>query len=655
MFGEMILSVSTFSATRVLVALAVGCIGCLFIWFAAPYNNFFLNNSFISDTFFPVSGVVFMLVIVLIVNPILHLIRKGLSLNRRQLALIFVMLLSAAVVTSQGLLRMLPWSLARTTHNINQSEPLADAFNASGVPHALFPDKIGHGIETPVADQFLDELNPDQSIPWKNWLAIAPVWGIFLLACWLLMVGVGLVLFPEWKHKERLQFPLLEVHRSLLPDSDSDHLFPSVFYSRLFWTGAGVVMALYALNGLNHHTHGAVPMIPLGWRLSHLFTEEPWRYLSGSIKNVNHIYFVLVGMAFFMPNRVSFSIWSITVGYCLFEMVHRAFFPPYYGGMIGDHRNGAMVAVSLMVLYISRHHLLNVGKIMISRVKSDSDRLLRVSGWMVVAGAVGMFIWLRWAGVPSALAAMFVFIGFLVSVLIARIVAETGMPFVRITGMNAWYFMGMFPASWVTGAAIYMSGFVSMVYQLGEKASPKYQLRLGYMMIIILVVGFFVCGAVHLYMGYTQAETLDGTYVALNSWGSNQMNRSENMLVQWSRDYWPMPKHRLNNLVFGFLLAGSLQIACMRSPRWPIHPIGMLLVGHFYGTSSWASIMFGWALKMSIVSLGGAAAYRYARPLFLGIIMGEIFSAIIWTVVPVVLLLMGHDPADVGHIPLLPR
>lgn len=656
---------------RVAAALILGIIGCLFIWIAAPYNNFFLNNSYIADTYIPVAAVVFTLVLILAVNPVLYLLNRKWMLNRRQLALIFAMLLAGAVLASQGLLRTLPWSIARSNQEINLSPELSTAIQQSAIPQSLFPDPIGYHVDTPVSDQFLDELFPGESIPWEKWLALVPVWGPFLLASWLLMVGVGLVLFPEWKEKERLPFPLLGVYRSLLPEDGSGRVLPSIFRDRVFWVGAGSVVLLYALDGLNHHTHGRVPAIPLGWNLSPLFTELPWRALSSQIKNVNQIYFVLVGMAFFMPNRVGFSIWFTTVAYCFYEMLARSYMPSYYGGIIHDHRNGAMIAVACLTLWLSRRHWLRVASTMIHRVSSDSDRLLKVSGWMTLIGAVGMFIWLRWVGVPDIWAALFIFIGFMVSLLVARIVAETGMPFIRITGLEPLYLLAMVPASWLNGAAVFAAGFIEILFPLGsrvsaavmvshaagvdENAGPRHQLRIGYLMIALFVVGLLVCGAVHLYMGYTQPVTLDGTEQPINLWGSQRFQSSQQSLLKWTVDAWPMPAHRLGNLTFGIALAAGLQIACMTLPRWPLHPIGMLIVGSFYGQTAWASILFGWSIKMLLIYLGGAAAYHRARPLFLGLILGEIFSAVIWTVVPVGLLGLGFPPADVGHIDVQPK
>lgn len=644
--------------------------GCLLIWMATPYNNFLLNNSFISDSYFPEAAVIYFLLVVLGLNPILQRCCPKWSLDRRQLTLIFAMLLMAAITPSQGLLRQLPWSLARTTQQINQSPALAEAIADAGLPHALFPDETGYEIETPVSNQFLDELYIDPSIPWAAWLRLTPVWGFFLLACWLMMTGTGLVLFPHWKETERLPFPLLNVYRSIFPDRDNGKLVPAMFRNKLFWIGAGIVMFLYALIGLNHHTHGSFPGFPLGWRLQAHFAEPPWLYMDAHILNVNKLYFTLVGMAFFMPNRVGFSIWFTTLAYGVYAMLQRAYFPPYYGGTVTDHRNGAMIAVSLMVLYLSRKHWLHAAKLLFRRVTSDADRLVKVAGWMLVSGALGMHVWLHWAGVAHLWAAVFVIIGFMVSLLIARIVAETGMPFVRIFGLIPSYFMAMVPAGWVTGAAIYMAGFINMIFQIGsrisaavivshaasldEKASARDQVNTAYMMIAILLIGFVVGGAIHLHMGYTQGSVIGDAYVPLNEWGTNIMGPAQRELLRWSGGAWRTPPHRMGNLFTGILLASGLYIACMLMPRWPLHPIGMLMVGHYYGHLAWASIMLGWTLKVLLLRYGGARIFRRAQPLFLGLILGEIFSAVIWTLVPIILLLIGVDPSRVGHIRILP-
>ena len=64
---------------RFVAAVLVGFTGAIFIWLAAPYNNFILGNAFISDDFMPVAAV-FMMLLVLLVNALLlrlHHCRDG--------------------------------------------------------------------------------------------------------------------------------------------------------------------------------------------------------------------------------------------------------------------------------------------------------------------------------------------------------------------------------------------------------------------------------------------------------------------------------------------------------------------------------------------------------------------------------------------------
>ncbi len=654
---------------RVAFSIAFGAVGCLLIWVATPYNNFLLQNSYITDSYMPVAVVILMLALSLCVNALLRLTVPDWMLDRRQLALVFGMLLMATVVPGQGLLRVLPWSLTRSTQEINRSQELSGAIGASTVRKVLFPDPIGYEVATPVSDQWRDELAPGAAIPWDTWRSMGLIWGMFVLACWVMMVGIGLAMFPEWKENERLQFPLLDVYRSLLPASVGGRILPSIFTNRLFWNGACTVMLIYMFKGLHYHTHNRFPDFPLGWDLSYAFSEVPWRYLPRSVTRIPHIYFTLVGIAYFMPNRVGISLWFFPIAYALYEMLGMAYNPTYDRAVIFDHRSGAVAAMSLITLYISRRHWWRIGQLMFRRVTADRDRLLKMAGWMIVTGALVALAWLVWAGVPYGWALVFVFVGFMVSVTIARIVAETGIPFVAVDGLYTNYLLSLMPVRWLTGAAIYMAGYVSIIFHFGsragvsamalhaagidEEATGRYQRRLGYFMIVVLVAGVVIGGAVHIHMAYHNAKNL-AWGGALVSWGAERMVESERQLLDWARGTMGAKPGRLFNFLFAMIGFSLLRLACVYSPRWPLNPIGMLLLGTYYGRIAMASVFIGWALKASIIAYGGARAFRAVKPLFLGIIMGEVFSAVIWTLVPLIQMLLGHDPSAVGHITVLP-
>lgn len=657
------------SFLRVLIALIIGFAGACFIWIAIPYNNFVLNNSDVVGSYMPEAALAILSLLILIINPLCRLINRNIALNFRQMALIFAVLLFATVIPGQGLLGVFPYALAKVNRQANLQRPLAEVHEKMDLPTSLFMDKIEFDAETPVSSQFLDELEEGATIPWSSWLPPLLSWGALILASWLLMIGLGMIVYPQWRHNERLLFPLLAVQETLIEDPTTEgSIMPALFKQKLFWIGCIVVLVLHSFNGLKHHTGNMFPGFPLGWNLSENFTEAPWRDMPGYIPVVQ-IYFTLVGITFFMPTRISFSIWVTMVTCGFYEMIRYAYFPPYYRRTLVDLRTGAMIVVTLAILWLGRLHWAKVFKSLF-RVRTEEDHRNRMAGWMFLAGCGGLYGWFILVGVHPVWALVFSLIGFMVSLLITRIVAETGYPCMRIHGMTPLYFAKLAPAGWLTATTIYIAGFVEMIFQvasrvsvavmtahaigLDRKATPRHQMRLAGLAIVILLMGLMICGAVHLCAGYHYAISLDGKNTPLSTW-SSQMDETINALLSWSRDSWhPAQYNQIGHLLFGAGLAGALQWACMMSPKWPLHPIGLFLPWTHYGEVTWASILIGWLLKVLIVRYGGARVYHAARPLFIGIIMGEVFAVVVWVLVPVILILMGHDPQDVGHITLLP-
>ena len=62
----------------------------------------------------------------------------------------------------------------------------------------------------------------------------------------------------------------------------------------------------------------------------------------------------------------------------------------------------------------------------------------------------------------------------------------------------------------------------------------------------------------------------------------------------------------------------------------PLHPLGYTMLSSWATFKLWFSIFLGWGLKFSIVKYGGLKAYRSARPIFLGLVLGEMTCAGLW-------------------------
>lgn len=652
---------------RTLAAVLIGLVGSIVIWVATPYNNFVIGSAYIADSFLPVAALILALLLVLCINPLLHWQKPSWALDTRQLALILGMMLVACVLPGQGLLRMLPYTLAKVPNDVRENARLESGYREMSLPSSLFPDRVtfeeGKPRETPVAYQFINELEVGASIPWIAWVGPLLSWGAFLLFGWLMMVGLSLIVLPQWRRNERLAFPLLTVQQALIEAPEEGHCFAPLFRRWSFWIAVGVVFLLHLLAGAHIYDPEGVPAIPLNWDLSRFFAEEPLRHLPGHIRN-NRIYFIFLGAAFFMPNRIAFSIWFFTIVYAAYVVVGSVYLPPFHWGVVSDHRMGAMFAVTGAVLWLGRAHWAHVFRCLVRKVESAEDRRDRKAGVLFVSGCVGMFAWLIWVGVQPLWALFFVGFAFMVSLIITRIVAETGMPFIRIDCSYQISLLRLAPISWLGAASIYFSYVIAMLYPTASRvscavmathaigmdptASPRRQSGMGFLVVAILVIGLVVCGAAHLSASYHHSSTIDGQHQPISSWGTRRLDGAHRDLLKWVQWQEAEPDSRqdvrlnqtsynqIGHIGFGFVLAGLLQWACLIMPKWPLHPVGLLMVHTFYSNQAWVSVFLGWLIKVILLRYGGARLYRAARPCFLGLIMGEVIAAVFWGLEPAV-------------------
>ena len=650
------------------IAILIGSVCSIIIWVLHPLNNFVLNNSFIADSYLPELGVAMIAVLVLGINPLLRRKAPARALTTRQLAVIFAMILVACVPVQ--MLRAYPHALAHSNADIARNRGLADAHKEMALPKALYLEPFEFNAEMPASTQMIDELDPGSEIPWGLWLGPTLAWGSMIAACWLIMFGIALALFPQWRDNERLAFPLLAVQQALIEPPEKGGLFPAIFRSGWLWAGVIVVMLIYAFNGLSHHTGDAFPPFGISWNLTSVFWGTIGRHLDWSAKT-GRLYFAIVGVAYFLPGRVSFSLWGTYLAYQLYRMIGYEYMAPFHAATIEDHQRGAMLGVALTTVWLGRRQWLRVFRAVFRPPRTGADRRDRTAGRIFVVGCVALLGWHLWAGNALHWAVFSVVMVFVSSLVLARLVAETGLPFVAMYA-SVGYFMSLMPMRWLSAKAIHLCGGVDILisgvsrvsasvagmYGLGidKDVKPSGQARLMRIFIVTAVAGMLVAGAVHVWMGYSYPGSLDGLQTPISRWGSGEMVRfMNNPLKSFVRGSWPdRPYNQLGHLVFGFLSGVALHIGCLLSPLWPLHPVGMLLANNWFLRIMWPSIILGWALRKTIISYGGARAYRVAKPLFLGLVLGEVFSAVLWAVVPLVLLATGGDAAQVGHIQVLP-
>jgi len=654
------------------VAVLIGLICCRLIWVLQPINNFLLQNSPIADNYLPTAGVAMITILALLINPFLRWCVPSFSLNVRQLALIFAMIIVAC--SSTAIVSSLPHSLAHSNKKINEDRVLADVHKEMELPGSLYLDPVEFGAETPVSSALVDELEEGEPIPWRAWGKPTLAWGGMVAACLLIMIGLSLIVFPQWRDNERLPFPLLSVQQSLIEMPDDGGRFPLLFRSRLFWTGAVIVFIVYGLKGLALHTNGAFPNPKLNWALYEVFTGMLGR-LPYYIKQ-GGVVFVIIGLTYFVPSRVSFSLWFTVIVYSAYRVIGYQYFAPFHGDVAQvDHRNGAVIGMALVILWLGRRQWLAVAKSMFTPAKNDTDRRNRTAGLMFCVGCIGLLVWQLWAGnsftsfgsflgaLPFAVLAVVMVV--ITSLVLARMVAETGIPVFAST-LLAGNILSMLPLSWLSAKAIYLTSAVDLLltgttskvsavvtsmhgFGVDRDNGPRQHARLARWFFVLILVGILIAGAVHIRMGYTNAKAMSGRHAIGVTQNVEQLVHAP--LKLFARESWGNAQHnQVGHTIFGFVLAIVLQIACLLSPLWPFHPAGLIVVHAEFFRDIWPCIFLGWAIKKGVVVYGGAKAYRLAKPLFLGLILGGIFSAILWAAVPAILIWMGGDAAEIGHL-----
>ena len=637
---------------RMIATVLIGLAGSILIWVVSPYALVIIEGPNICDSYLPVAALFLGLVLVLGVNPFLRWAAPRWVLDKRQMAVILGMFLVACVLPGQGLLRMLPYGLATTPVRVRQDKRLAEVHRQANLPPSLFPDKLGYEADTPASDHLITELPEGQSVPWSAWAKPALTWGLFLAACWLMMMGLSLIVLPQWRHRERLAFPLLTVQEAMIEEPE-EGFFAPMFRKRSFWIAATVVLVLHLLAGANTYWPQRVPAVPLSYDVSQLFTGDPLRYLPGWIFQ-GRIYFIFLAIAFFMPTRASFSIWFFALAYAVYTMVSKAYFPPFRGHAINDHRNGAILAVAVGVIWLGRKHWAHVLSCLVRRPTDEVDRRDRKAAAMFLLGCAGMFAFMLWVGVEPWWALVYVVIAFATAIVITRIVVETGMPFIRLyTGQ----FGRMIPFTLLGPASAYFSSIIGVIFVYGSRASvsamgihalgldrrrsPRRQSRLALGMVGFLVVGLIVCGGAHLWYGYHHSSSIDGRVQPVSYGGAHQVAKAD-ATMQWAveRKSWGAIHNRPAHMAFGAGLAGLLQWLCMVLPKFPLHPIGLVMANTYYSSQAWISILIGCLAKLGVLRYGGARAFRAARPFFLGLIMGEVFATVFWAIEPAVRVLL---------------
>lgn len=498
-------------------------------------------------------------------------------------------------------------------------------------------------------------------VPWREWTLRLLAWGPLVVGSWLCCLAIAALVRRQWAENERLPFPIARFTYDLMQEPAQGRRIAELFRRRPFWIGAGIACAV--LVGQALEMHGWLPWaVPTHFDKRAVFAGEPWNmvYNARDLFQV-HVVFTVVGLTFLLPKEISFSLWAFVLLTNIVFAVLRSQGVPLVYQHAGEAGVGGWAMACAMVLWVGRRHYWAIARA--ACVGSDDPAIQRVRHyvWVLLAGAGAMALWLVLAGAWwwHALVAVLLFLGFIL--VLARIVAETGLPFVglpagchasqvlyAVVGVHA-PLAALAPLALI-GATVLGDGREHVLpyavhgEYLTNRALPRptERARLQWSGLIFATVGV---GAL-LALTVLIAAAYRGEGWRDERWyGALFSEGLQPLLTDWQAHVNGTGAARPAGLWWSAGV-GSALVAALTACRWaltwwPLHPVGYLVSMTTPMQVIWFSVFLGWLAKNLVMRYGGARVYVGLRPLAYGLVAGEALAAGFFLLVAIICQLSG--------------
>jgi len=651
-------------------AVGIGLLVGLLIAVVTPYNDYVVNNSFIVGSYFPPIIAVGIAAIVLLINAPLHRFAPRLALAPGELAVILAIGLMACALPSQGLFReFMPLPVA-PFNQTGQNPEFRTLFEKMSLPSWLFAVKDIHtGDRERVVTAFYGRLQPGERLPWDQWVRPLIGWGVFAFGAMAALVSVAVLLRHQWTVNERLPFPIAQLELMLIAPPEPGRALNEVFRSKGFWIALLLVLTVESSSALHHYLPTQVPAIPFQYDFRSIFSDEPWSRLPGWLKS-NTIYFTLLGLAYFTQTRVSFSLWGTAVLLAVMRWLidpTAAYLPD---AAFNDQQLGAAFAFIGGVIWIGRRQWKEIACSFIGRGKPARGEKTAA---VVLACAIALMIaWLLVVGCSVGVTLIIVVMILMAHVITARVVAETGLAFVRVhVGMDQ--IITALPPSLMSTKSAYLYGASHYTYMQSARESATVFTMHGLNVVDAaepsppprniagilsgtMAIAAIACVLASLWCYYHYAQSLDPTDTTglINHYGVQ--NWPKTFLVDFPTQvqrgvYAAKAYNPWYQIGAGIVVMILLQAMTWRFTAWPFLPVGYLMCTSWYMYSAWLSIFLGWIAKVIILRVGGAKLFNDLKPVFIGLIFGEAMATALWLIVTLILAFSGREFYVVRFLP----
>lgn len=630
--------------------IGLGLCALLGIWLT--YNRMVVQGPFMGWYFLD-RGVLFLFFcLAVLLNPLLGLLKRRYALGRGELLAIYAMLL--LLMPAWAMTKALLGFMTGVTYYASPEMRHLEAVLPYSLPWLAVLDA------EPVRWLY-EGLPKGGSVPWWAWVVPLWSWGSFLVALFVVLGCVAVILRKQWEEHERFAFPIMQV--PLAMGERGDGWIGPLFRGRMMWSGFAIPFAIGSMNALHSYYH-TLPRISL--------RAVIWIFRRAIPMSIR-LNFALLGYAYFVNLDVSLSIWLLNVIAKCINGVSAMLGAERYGvsGMVGRHSSqgseflafmgmGYMLALAGYSLWIARGHLKAVWTKVLGRPSRlvDSEEVLpyRTAVACVLMGTLYLGCWLYQAGLPPHVIALLFIASFVVFLVLARIVSETGYA-ATYSPLNPTEFVVCAVGSSAFGPTGLVTAGVGYVWSMTRlntlmpRASAALRLAremgrtrgLIWAMGAALAVGLVVASHTTLDLGYAQGgRNLDYWFRDVNDAALPFDEYVGRRLLDPS----PVFYRGFAYTGLGLGLAALFMVLRTRLSWWPIHPIALPVSTIWMTEHYYFSIFLAWGIKALVMKFGGATLYRKTRPFFIGIILGEAVCLGTWS-------LIDFATGKVGNMSLL--
>lgn len=658
-------------------ALIAGLIGILLIAGASKITPTLASQALLQHQL-GIGIYFYIFMICLLWNPFWSMVFPKLAFNVKELAVVMVMSLTAGGFAWIGWLKqiytqtiILPnyYSITPSWKNYR----ILDFIDPNTLPDTSKDERvISRFMEgTPKGEW----VNFFKEIPWESWTHMF-YWGILVIVISLMSLAILMIVHRQWIRNEKLSYPLATVAESLFKKSDPKNYFSDLFKNNLFWLAFAFVVFIHLFNYLSAAFPAAeIGKIPLVYSLTGLETIIPSISTTGAAVTSVRIMFLIIGIAYFLAPALSLSVGLNAFVYLIFaaQVVEITGKAPTDSAM-GAFRAGAYLAFFIMLIILGRRYY---GSVMLKALflgkTNDDDRGAVIGARLFMITALGtMFLFTAWGGMELPMAILMTFVVIIVYLVFTRIICEAGIPMMATPFMPVSLFAKMFGGAAMGPYNLMSTGSTSGVLfgdmkqllmpyiatgmKLGEDANIKMR-RMAAVVSVSIILAFVFAFSVHIWQYYSlgikdaPSKTTTWGYginEAVSEIGRLHINgllepygissdthssESETAKVLAGPSFF----ERFGNFspdsevwvyfIFGLIAVFIVGFLRTRFLWWPFHAVIFCIWKTEPANIIWASFLFGWFFRMLIVRFGGEQNYIKLKPVFLGLIFGDIFAA----------------------------